>query len=73
MSTGNSGVKNHDDSVNSAEMTRQIAVAAAAGNAATIRNAEIVFHRVVVKSALANGCGVQPALQALRELGTGGT
>jgi hypothetical protein len=58
----------HNDTCNLSEMTRQSAVAAAVGNAATIRTLETAFYRACVASALANG--VQPGafLAALRDL-----
>jgi hypothetical protein len=71
MSNALTGIKAHDDVVNAAEGARQTAVAAAS-NQAGVKSAEVTYYRAVVKSALKNGCGVQPAMQALRELGVTG-
>jgi hypothetical protein len=48
------GVKGHDDTCQTAEMTRQVAVKAAA-NQAAVTAAEITFYKAVHDSALANG------------------
>jgi hypothetical protein len=53
-------------------MTRQGAVAAAIGNQATIRTAEIVHYRACLASALANNCQPGVFIRALMDLGTGG-
>jgi len=71
MSISKSGNKSHDDTVNAAEGTRQVAVAAAATQAA-VNAAEITFHRAALASAKANGIGIEPIIAALRQLGTGG-
>jgi hypothetical protein len=68
MSTGNSGNKTHDATVNAAEVTRQNAVVPTASRA-TVISAETTFYRTAAKSALANSCGVAQFLTALRELG----
>jgi hypothetical protein len=64
----------HDAAINTAEATRQVAVAAATTQAA-VNAAEIVFHRAVLASAKANNSnqGVAESLSALKALGTGGT
>jgi hypothetical protein len=64
----------HSQTVTKAEGVRQQAVALAAGNVATIRTAEIAFYRSVVTSCRVNNnyAGIQPAMQALRELGVTG-
>jgi hypothetical protein len=69
----------HQATAGNAEMTRQVAVAAAVaaggGSAAiqlAIRNAEITFYRAVVASCLANGLQSSGFREALRNLGTGG-
>ena len=75
MSSGNTPENFvHSQAVTKAEGVRQQAVAAANGTVATIRTAEIAFHRAVVSSCIANnnGAGLQPAMQALRELGVTG-
>lgn len=72
MSITKSGVKAHDDTCNASEMTRQSAVAAATGNQATIRAAEITHYRACLASALANGVQGGVFVDALRTLGTGG-
>jgi hypothetical protein len=72
MSITQSGKKAHDDACNLSEMTRQSAVAAAAGNAATVRTAEITHYQNCLASAVANG--VQPGcfITALRYLRAAG-
>jgi hypothetical protein len=64
----------HNVAVTKAEGIRQQAVAAANGNVATIRASEIAFYRSVVTSCRVNNnyAGIQPAMQALRELGVTG-
>jgi hypothetical protein len=71
MSISKSGNKSHDDTVNTAEGVRQIAVAAAATQAA-VNSAEVTFYRAALASAKANGIGIEPFVSALRSLGTGG-
>ena len=70
MSTSNSGNQTHDNAVRAAEGTRQTATAGA--SQAAVNTAEIAFYRSVRASALANGCGVETSVNALRALGTGG-
>jgi hypothetical protein len=72
MSISKSGNKTHDDTVNAAEGTRQVSVAAASSQAA-IDAAERQFYRTALASAKANGCGIEPFVIALRALGTGGS
>jgi hypothetical protein len=72
MSISKSGNKSHDDVVNLAEGTRQVAVAAASTQAA-INVAEISVYRTALASAKANGVGIEPFVAALRSLGTGGS
>jgi hypothetical protein len=62
----------HNLAVQAAEGVRQVAVAAAAGNRATINSAETTFYRTVVRSALSTGISPAGAMQALRELGVSG-
>jgi hypothetical protein len=66
MSIPYSSSKAHNDAQYLAEMTRQVSVAAAGGNQASITAATIAYHRAVGKSALANGVGVEASMSALR-------
>jgi hypothetical protein len=66
MSVSKSGNQNHDNT-----STRRQTACAGATQAAFI-SAEITFYRAAKASALANGCGVEPFITALRQLGTGG-
>jgi hypothetical protein len=68
MSVTQSGNKAHDQNCNLAETTRQVAVAAAAGNQATIKAAEITFFRTCRDSAIANGCSPSVFINAIRSL-----
>jgi len=52
MSVTKSGNRPHDDACNLSEMTRQSAVAAATGNQATIRTAEIVLYRACLAACI---------------------
>jgi hypothetical protein len=63
------GVVSHDNTCLQAEMTRQVAVAAAA-NQAAVTAAEVTYYRAVKASALTNGLseGVVEATLALRSL-----
>jgi hypothetical protein len=70
MSISKSGNKSHDDAVNLAESTRQVACAGASQAACV--SAEITFYRTALASAKANGVGIEPIVAALRSLGTGG-
>jgi hypothetical protein len=75
MSSGNTPENfTHNSTVTKAEGVRQQAVAAANGNVATVRSADISFHKAVVNSCIANNssAGLQPSMQALRELGQTG-
>jgi hypothetical protein len=65
-----SGNSTHDATCLVAEGTRQ--TAAASATQAAVNTAEITFYRSVRASALANGCGVEASVSALRALGTGG-
>jgi len=71
MSVTKTGVKAHDDTCNASEATRQVAVAAAANQAAA-RAAEIAHYRTCRASAIANNCSPAPFIQALLDMGTGG-
>jgi hypothetical protein len=52
-----------------AELTRQNAVAAAAGDQKAINTAAINYHRTIAKSAIANGVSPEVSISALRALG----
>jgi hypothetical protein len=71
MSITKTGVKVHDDACNTAEMNRQVAVAAA-GTQAAVTAAELIYYRACKTSALANGVSPVPFITALHDLGTGG-
>ena len=62
----------HTAALNVSEAARQVAVAAATIQAAA-RTAEITHYRACLASAVANNCGATQFINALRELGTGGT
>jgi hypothetical protein len=68
MSTSYSGNKTHDDTVNALEAVRQAAVVPTA-SAATVRAAELVFHRGVRDSAIKHGVSPAAANEAIRENG----
>jgi hypothetical protein len=62
----------HNANVLLAEGQRQNSVAGVTMNAAgqaTMVAAEIVYHRAVIASAKANGCGTEASMSALRLLG----
>jgi hypothetical protein len=65
------GVKAHDDNLAAAEGVRQVAIVAAAGSVASIKAADIAYHRSARTSAIANGCSPSQFADALRELGVG--
>jgi hypothetical protein len=69
MSTSQTGNLAQDTAVNAAESARQVAVASASGSAATARSAEITFYRACLASAIANKCGTEQFIAALRALG----
>lgn len=71
MAQGNSGIKAHDDVVNAAEAVRQAALVGTPTQTA-VKNAEVIFYRAVARSAIKNGCGIEPAMTALRGLGVTG-
>jgi hypothetical protein len=62
----------YDTAVNTAEGTRQAACAQGMTQAACITG-EIAFYRACLTSAKVNGAGIEPIVNALRQLGTGGT
>jgi len=59
----------HNLAVAQAEGIRQVAVAAAAGNQASVRSAEVTFHTTCRSSALATGVSPSVHIYALRSLG----
>jgi hypothetical protein len=63
------GIASHDSTCLQAEMVRQVAVAAAA-NQAAVTAAEVTYYRAIKASALANDLseGVVECIQALRSL-----
>ena len=63
--------KAHDDTMSSAESTRQAAVSSSSQS--TTRTAEIAYFRAARASAIANGVSPTPFIFALIELGAGGT
>jgi hypothetical protein len=63
--------RQHNSNLAAAELARQVASAPGA-TAAQIKAADIAYHRAALASALKNGCGVEPFLVALRDLGVGG-
>ena len=58
----------HSEAVTTAEGARQSALAAANGDQALVRLAEIVFYRACLASARATGAYPGPYLNALRDL-----
>jgi hypothetical protein len=70
MSNALTGIKGHDDAVLRAENVRQSV--AAGSTQATYINADVVFHRAVVKSCLSNGVSPAASMQALKHLGVTG-
>ena len=61
-----SGVPAHDRVCDLAEGVRQAAVASAAQSPAgqvVVNNAEITYHRAVIASAKANGCGIEASFR----------
>jgi hypothetical protein len=72
MSVIHSENATHRSNLASYEATRQVAVAAAAGNASAIKTAEVSYFRSARASAIANACSPSQFTDALRELGTGG-
>ncbi len=70
----NPAARAHVATVNASEGVRQLAVtaAAAAGNQAGARAAEVAHYRTCLASALVNSCGSDTFRSALRTLGAGG-
>jgi hypothetical protein len=71
MSNAATGIKAHDDAVARAENARQVSSAAATTQAA-VTSSDVIFHRAVVRSAVANGVSPAASMQALKELGVTG-
>jgi hypothetical protein len=69
----NSGNNTHDNEAVASEGSRQSAVKAAGTSQATARAAEISHYRTLIASAKLNGQPYQQFVEALMELGTGGT
>jgi hypothetical protein len=71
MSIKQTGVAAHDSVCNTAELTRQNAVAAAGNSQSAVKAAELTFYRTVLSSARTNNMNADVALvlEALRELG----
>jgi hypothetical protein len=70
MSVKQTGVTAHDAACNAAELTRQVAVAAASTQAA-VTAADLAYHRACVASSRANNgsSDIELHLAALRNLG----
>jgi hypothetical protein len=60
----------YDSAVLAAELTRQNAPIGASQSA--VNTATIVYHRALVKAAIANNVSPAASMQALRELGVSG-
>jgi hypothetical protein len=61
----------YDSAVLAAELVRQNALAGTPTQAA-VNTATIVYHRALVKAAIANGVSPAASMQALKELGQTG-
>jgi hypothetical protein len=72
MSISQSENHTHNVNVALAEGAQQVSIIAAAGNVASIRQANVVFHQTCKASALANGVSPSVHIWALKSLGTGG-
>jgi hypothetical protein len=62
----------HRANLLAAENTRNAAYAAASGNQASIKAADIAYARSALSSAKANNCGISQWQDMLRELGVTG-
>jgi hypothetical protein len=71
MSKVQSGNPVHDAACAAADATLQLALVGA--SQATAKSATITAYRTMRASALANNCGASQFIDALRELGTGGS
>jgi hypothetical protein len=65
--------KIHQQNIIVAEFQKQVAYSAAAGNAASIKAADLAYFRSLRSSAIANNCSPAQFQAALRELGTTGS
>jgi hypothetical protein len=63
-----SGNTAHDTACANALRTYQAAEATAAGNQTAINTAAVTYFRAIVKSGLANSCGVEAAMTALKNI-----
>lgn len=72
MSITKSGNVAHDNTCNASEAARQTAVAAATGNQATIRTAEITHYQNCLASAIASGLQPGVFIRALMDLRANG-
>ena len=72
MSKIQSGNSTHDAACAAADATRSAALAVATTQSAA-KTADIACYRTMLASALANSCGPTQFINALKELGTGGT
>jgi hypothetical protein len=72
MAATKSGNATHDANCLQAEGVRQAAIAVATTQSAA-KAADIAAFRTMLASAIANTCGPTQFINALRELGTGGT
>jgi hypothetical protein len=66
------GNRTHQANLLASEATRQAAAAAATTQAA-MRTADIAHYRTCLASAIANNCSTNTFVNALKELGTGGS
>lgn len=73
MAISQTGNRTHDAVVTAAESSRQVAVSAAGNSQAAARAADIAFYRVALASAKQNGLPTGAFIEALMELGTGGS
>ena len=70
MSQVKTGNTSHDNTVATSEGSLQTMLAGASQS--SIRTSEINHYRTCLRSAIANGCGVEPFMSALRSLGVTG-
>ena len=68
MSQVQTGVRGHDDTVKKSYGT-VLGVLAGTPTQKTVDNAYVTHYRACIASALANNCGVEPFITALRTLG----
>jgi hypothetical protein len=70
MSMTKTGNFTHDNNCYLSEMQKQVAISAATTQAAA-RSIDTTDYRARLVSGKATGCGIEPYLNALRELGPG--